>query len=56
MLLKHDGEYATFKQWQDLSGKVRKGERSEIIIFWKVLTIEKEQKYGEQGNKADTTT
>lgn len=40
MLLKHDGEYATFKQWSDLGGKIRKGEKSEIIVFWKVLPIE----------------
>ena len=24
MLLKHSGEYATFKQWQDLGGHVKK--------------------------------
>ena len=34
MLLQHAGEYATFKQWSDLGGKVRKGEKSEIIVFW----------------------
>lgn len=49
MLLKHEGEYATFNQWQDLGGKVRKGEKSEIIVFWKVLPIEEEQ---EDGTKA----
>ena len=46
MLLKHQGEYATFKQWQDLGGHVRKGEKSEIIVFWKVLPIEEEQEDG----------
>lgn len=51
MLLKHDGEYATFKQWQDLGGKVRKSERSEIIVFWKVLPIEEEQEDGEKVTK-----
>lgn len=39
MMLKHDGEYATFKQWTDLGGKVRKGEKSEIIVFWKIQNI-----------------
>lgn len=34
MLLKHEAEYATFKQWQDLDGHVRKGEKSEIVVFW----------------------
>ena len=26
MLLQHTGEYATFKQWTDLGGHIRKGE------------------------------
>lgn len=46
MLLKHDGEYATFKQWQSLDGHVRKGEKSEIIVFWKILPIEEVQDDG----------
>lgn len=40
MLLKHDGEYATYKQWSDLGGKVKKGEKSEIVVFWKILQVE----------------
>lgn len=32
MLLDHEGEYATFKQWQDLGGHVRKGEKAEIVV------------------------
>ena len=40
MLLKHEGEYATFKQWQDLGGHIRKGEKSEIIVFWKIQPVE----------------
>lgn len=46
MLLKHEGEYATFKQWQDLGGHVRKGEKSEIIVFWKIQPVEEEQEDG----------
>lgn len=46
MLLKYDGEYATFKQWSDLGGHVRKGEKSEIIVFWKIQPIEEKQKDG----------
>lgn len=46
MLLKHEGEYATFKQWQELGGHVRKGEKSEIIVFWKILPIEEVQDDG----------
>lgn len=40
MLLKHDGEYATFKQWKDLGGTIKKGEKSEIVVFWKMLKVE----------------
>lgn len=50
MLLKHDGEYATFKQWTELGGKVRKGEKSEIVVFWKMLNVE-EIKDGKVENK-----
>lgn len=39
MLLKHSGEYATFKQWSDLGGKIRKGEKSEMVVFWKVIEV-----------------
>ena len=46
MLLKFDGEYATFKQWQDLGGHVRKGEHSEIVVFWKIQPVEEEQEDG----------
>lgn len=44
MLLQHRGEYATFKQWQDLGGHVRKGEKSEIVVFWKILEQEETNK------------
>lgn len=46
MLLKHDGEYATFAQWQSLGGHVRKGEKSEIVVFWKIQPVEEEQEDG----------
>ena len=50
ILLKYSGEYATFKQWQDLGGHIKKGEKSEIVVFWKIYqkeetneeTVEKE--------------
>ena len=46
MLLNHEGEYATFKQWTELGGKIRRGEKSEIIVFWKVLPVEEVQEDG----------
>jgi antirestriction protein ArdC len=36
-LLPHGGEYLTFKQCQECGGKVRKGEKSQIIIFFKMI-------------------
>lgn len=51
MLLEHDGEYATYKQWSDLGGKVRKGEKSEIVVFWKILNVE-ENKDGKVEKKS----
>lgn len=51
MLLKHDGEYATYKQWSDLGGKVRKGEKSEIVVFWKIMNVE-ENKDGKVEKKS----
>ena len=42
MLLSKDGEYATFKQWSDLGGKIKKGAKSEIVVFWKMLNVEDE--------------
>ena len=44
MLLKHTGEYATFKQWTDLGGHVKKGEKSEIVVFWKIFETEETNK------------
>lgn len=46
MLLKHEGEYATFKQWSDLGGHIRKGEKSEMVVFWKILPTEEVQEDG----------
>ena len=46
MLLKYDNEYASFKQWKDLGGHIRKGEKSEIIVFWKMYPIKEKQDDG----------
>ncbi|MBU4642907.1 ArdC family protein [Bacillus toyonensis] len=45
-MLLDSGEYVTFKQVQEAKGKVKKGAKSEIVVFWKWL--EKEDK--ETGN------
>lgn len=46
MLLGKDGEWASFKQWTDLGGHIRKGEKSSIIVFWKILPVEEIQEDG----------
>ena len=35
MLLGRPGEYLTFKQCQDAGGKVKKGEKAQLVVFWK---------------------
>lgn len=48
MLLSKSGEYATFKQWSELGGKIRKGEKAEVVTFWKIQAIEEENEDGEK--------
>lgn len=40
MLLGKAGEWASFKQWTELGGHIRKGEKSSFVTFWKVQEIE----------------
>lgn len=47
MLLRNAGEYATFDQWKKLGGHVRKGEKAEIVVFWKMQTVEERNADGE---------
>ncbi|MCD8397917.1 MAG: ssDNA-binding domain-containing protein [Lachnospiraceae bacterium] len=51
MLLKHRGEYATFKQWSELGGHIRKGEKSEVVVFWNMKKYEEEDENGEKVEK-----
>ena len=37
LLLSKEGEYATFRQWKALGGNIRKGAKSEAVVFWKLL-------------------
>ena len=48
MTLQHTGEYASFKQWTELGGHIRKGEKAEIVTFWKIQQIEEENEDGEK--------
>ena len=46
LLLPYGGEWLTFKQALDSGGNVKKGEKSNMIIFYK--TVEKENEEGEK--------
>ena len=43
MLLGRPGEYLTFKQCQEAGGKVKKGEKSSMVVFWKWIEKEDEE-------------
>lgn len=47
MLLEHDGEYGSFKQWKDLGGHVKKGAKAEMVVFWKIIEVEEKNDKGE---------
>lgn len=51
MLLPERGEWATFKQWQEAGGHVRKGEKSSVCIFWKMY--EKKSKNAGEDEKPE---
>lgn len=36
MMLSQSGEYASFKQWKELGGHIKKGSKSEMVVFWKI--------------------
>jgi antirestriction protein ArdC len=41
-MLLQEGEYATFKQIKEAGGKVKKGSKSHLVVFWKWLEKEEE--------------
>lgn len=47
LLLSRGGEYATFKQWDQIGGKVKKGEKAEIVVFWKLQEAQEKDETGE---------
>lgn len=42
IMLGKPGEYMTFKQCQEAGGKVKKGEKSHMVVFWKFIPVEQE--------------
>ena len=43
MILGRAGEYLTFKQIQDEGGKVKKGEKASMVVFWKWIEQKDEE-------------
>ena len=46
-ILQKPGEYATFKQWKDLGGHIKKGAKAEMVGFWKIIDVEEKNDKGE---------
>lgn len=47
MLLGQSGAWATYKQWQELGGHIRKGEKASFVTFWKLQPYEETNADGE---------
>lgn len=43
LLLRYGGEYATFKQWEQIGGRIKKGEKAEIVVFWKMQDVQERE-------------
>ena len=43
MLLGRSGEYITFKQCQQEGGKVKKGQKASMVVFWKWMDVKDEE-------------
>ena len=56
---KHQGyatsEWATYKQWQEIGAQVRKGERSQFVVFWKINDKGEETQDGESDTSEETS-
>ena len=48
LMLRHSGGYLTLKQANDLGFKVRKGEKSEFVVFWKWPETREQKEDGEE--------
>ena len=48
LLLSNQGEYATFRQWEQMGGKVKKGAKSEIVVFWKMQEVKEQREGGKE--------
>ena len=53
ILLGNPGEYITFTQCKKEGGKVKKGAKAKMIVFWKMLCVDKKNAAGETITDAD---
>src|SRR2546428_2712260 len=44
------GEWGTYRQWQDIGGQVRKGEKSTTVVFWKFANDAETQDEGDDAS------
>lgn len=51
LMLKYQGEYLTFNQIKEAGGNVKKGERAEIVVFYKPMQIKEQQADGSEKDK-----
>ena len=51
MLLSKPGEYVTFKQASEAGGNIRRGEKAQIVVFWKPLDVVEKDKDGKPVKK-----
>lgn len=56
MLLGREGEYLTFKQVKDLGGDIKKGAKSQMVVFFTMITNGKKKTQDENGNDVEVTT
>lgn len=52
LLLPFDGEYATLKQWNELGGKVKAGEKGNIVTYWNFINKTEKQEDGTEKVKS----
>lgn len=52
LLLPFDGEYATLKQWNELGGKVKAGEKGNIVTYWNFINKAEKQEDGTEKVKS----
>ena len=47
LILEHEGEYATMRQWNEIGGRVKKGSKAEMVVFWKLQDRQEKNDTGE---------